>query len=46
VPNPGTHTVSFYVKLFRAWAAMGFRTPKVDFVNGSLATATPTRSGS
>jgi hypothetical protein len=46
VPNPGTHTVSFYLKLFGAWAAMGFRTPKVDFVNGSLTTVTPTRSGS
>ena len=35
VPNPSTHTFSFYGKLFRAWAAMGFRAPKVD-VNGSL----------
>ncbi|MEJ8856664.1 hypothetical protein WKW79_18965 [Variovorax robiniae] len=36
VPNPATHTVSFYIKLFRAWAAMRFRVPKVDFVNGEL----------
>jgi hypothetical protein len=36
VPNPSTHTFSFYAKLFRAWAAMRFRTPKVDFVNGDL----------
>lgn len=36
VPNPSTYTFSFYAKLFRAWAAMRFRTPKVDFVNGVL----------
>jgi hypothetical protein len=36
VPNPGTHTFSFYAKLFRAWAAMRFRAPKVDFVHGEL----------
>lgn len=36
VPNPGTHTVTFYMKLFCAWAAMRFRAPKVDFVNGDM----------
>ena len=36
VPNPGTHTFSFYAKLICAWAAMRFRTPKIDFVKGSL----------
>lgn len=36
VPNPSTHTLSFYWKLFRAWAAMRFHTPKIDFVNGKL----------
>jgi hypothetical protein len=36
VPNPTTHTFSFYAKLLRAWAAMRFRAPKVDFVNGGL----------
>lgn len=36
VPNPGTHTLSFYAKLLGAWAAMGFRVPKVDFVAGIL----------
>jgi len=36
VPNPSTHTFSFYAKLFRAWAAMRFRAPKVDFVHGEL----------
>lgn len=36
VPNAETHTLSFYAKLFSAWAAMRFRTPKVDFVSGDL----------
>ena len=36
VPNPSTHTFSFYAKLFHAWAAMRFRAPKVDFVSGGL----------
>jgi hypothetical protein len=36
VPNPRTHTFSFYVQLFRAWVGMGFRAPRVDFVNGRL----------
>jgi hypothetical protein len=36
VPNPGTHTISFYAKLFRAWAAMRFRVPRIDFVKGDL----------
>ncbi|WP_127560197.1 GFA family protein [Saccharospirillum alexandrii] len=36
VPNPKTHTLSFYGKLFGAWVAMGFRTPKVDYVAGPL----------
>jgi hypothetical protein len=35
VPNPKTHTLTFYARLFRAWAAMRFRAPAVD-VNGSL----------
>ena len=35
-PNPRTHTLSFYWKLFGAWAAMRFCTPKIDFVRGSL----------
>lgn len=36
VPNPGTQTLTFYAKLIRSWAAMGFRKPKIDFVNGRL----------
>ncbi|MGH8494344.1 MAG: hypothetical protein ACRERR_14755 [Moraxellaceae bacterium] len=37
VPNPKTHTARFYIQLFKAWAAMGFRTPKIDYVRGALA---------
>ncbi|EAR09105.1 GFA family protein [Reinekea blandensis] len=36
VPNPNTHNVAFFYRLLRAWAAMGFRSPKVKYVHGSL----------
>ena len=36
VPNPNTHTVSFYFKLFFAWAKMGFRVPKLPFIVNRL----------
>ena len=36
VPNPQTHTASFYAKLIRAWVAMGFRSPKIEFVHGTI----------
>jgi hypothetical protein len=36
VPNPSTHNAAFYAKLFLAWAAMGFRAPKIDYVTGPL----------
>jgi hypothetical protein len=36
VPNLKTHSISFFARLIRAWVAMGFRTPKVDYVNGML----------
>ena len=36
VPNPKTHTFSFYWKLVAAWAAMRFRTPKVEYVKRTL----------
>ena len=36
VPNPETHNTSLYFKLFNAWVAMGFRTPKIDFVSGDM----------
>jgi len=34
VPNYAAHTGKFMVKLLGAWAAMGFRRPKVDGVPG------------
>jgi hypothetical protein len=30
IPNLRTHSPAFYAKLFVAWAAMGFRNPKID----------------
>lgn len=45
VPNPATHTLSFYAKLFLAWAGMGFRAPRVDFVNGRLEASDAERLG-
>ncbi len=36
VPNPRTHTFGFYARLLGAWAAMGFRTPRIDYVEGTL----------
>ncbi|MCX7544173.1 GFA family protein [Marinicella gelatinilytica] len=36
VPNPKTHTLTFYAKLLFAWLAMGFRSPKIDYVQGTL----------
>ncbi len=35
VPNLKSHTLSFYIKLFVAWAKMGFKNPKVK-VNGRI----------
>lgn len=32
VPNPKTHTLLFYFKLFKAWAVMGFKAPKINLV--------------
>ncbi len=36
VPNPKTHTFGFFAKLLMAWAAMGFRAPKIDYVKGTI----------
>lgn len=36
VPNPKTHNFSFFIRLFRAWVAMGFRSPKIDFISGEI----------
>lgn len=36
VPNPKSHNFGFFAKLLMAWAAMGFRVPKIDYVKGTL----------
>ncbi|MCC5970854.1 MAG: hypothetical protein JJU15_12985 [Pararhodobacter sp.] len=36
VPNARTHNIGFFAKLIIAWAAMGFRVPKHDYVKGKL----------
>ncbi|MDI1327304.1 MAG: hypothetical protein PSV23_10955 [Brevundimonas sp.] len=36
VPSAATHTPGFMWKLLAAWAAMGFRTPGVDYVQGRV----------
>jgi len=36
VPNLKTHSARFFLRLIGAWAAMGFRTPKIDYVQGVL----------
>ncbi|WP_274629836.1 GFA family protein [Arvimicrobium flavum] len=37
VPSYKTHSVRFMWQLMKAWAAMGFRAPKVDGIKGELA---------
>lgn len=34
VPNLKTHNIRFFAMLIGAWAAMRFRTPKIDYVKG------------
>lgn len=36
VPSYAKHNGSFMWRLLRAWAAMGFRAPKIDWVKGPL----------
>ena len=36
IPAYATHSGTFMWKLLLAWAAMGFRAPKIDFVEGRL----------
>lgn len=36
VPNCRRQSVSFFAKLLGAWIAMGFRSPKITFVQGEL----------
>lgn len=36
VPNHKTHSAGFFVRLIGAWAAMGFKRPRIDYVSGVL----------
>lgn len=36
VPNARTHSTGYFTRQLCAWAAMGFRTPKIAYVNGAL----------
>jgi hypothetical protein len=36
VPNNKRQSASFFARLLGAWIAMGFRSPKVGFVNGEI----------
>lgn len=36
VPNARTQSAKFFAKLLVAWAAMGFRVPPINFVNGAI----------
>ncbi|WP_295811195.1 hypothetical protein [uncultured Nitratireductor sp.] len=38
VPNASGHGFGFFAKLMLAWAAMGFRRPRIDYVKGALKT--------
>lgn len=36
IPSAATQSPAFMWKLLAAWVAMGFRAPKIDYVNGAL----------
>ena len=36
VPNPKTHSISFFAKLISAWVSMRFKSPTLDFIKGEL----------
>ncbi len=36
VPNGKRQSISFFAKLLGAWVAMGFRSPKITFVKGTI----------
>ncbi len=36
VPNPKGHSISFMARLLGAWIAMGFKNPKITFVQGEI----------
>lgn len=40
IPNARRQSFSFFAKLIGAWAAMRFRTPKLDFVKGKFDVST------
>lgn len=40
VPNPKSHTFSFYARLFGAWARMGFRAPRIAVGRDELSVGT------
>tara|TARA_R100000789_G_scaffold7097_3_gene11434 strand:+ start:5209 stop:5691 length:483 start_codon:yes stop_codon:yes gene_type:complete len=35
-PHPARTSPMFFVRLFASWLPMGFKTPKIDYVNGVL----------
>jgi hypothetical protein len=36
IPNARWQSAAFFAKLFGAWAAMGFKSPKITHVNGEI----------
>jgi hypothetical protein len=36
IPSPPKHTARFMWKLLTAWIAMGFKTPRIDYVGGKI----------
>ncbi len=42
LPSYNGQTGGFMARLLLAWAAMGFRTPRIDWVHGDIAPATGT----
>ena len=36
IPNGKRQSLEFFARLLGAWVAMGFRTPKIGFVNGEI----------
>lgn len=41
VPSPSTHSVAFMWRLLSAWLAMGFRAPRIDYVERKLELPSP-----
>jgi hypothetical protein len=36
IPNARWQSAAFFAKLFGAWVAMGFKSPKITHVNGEI----------